>query len=59
MKNKFIYVFDKYSRDKLLSSGYKLMKSDEKQSVFVFINENNCVFSLTDIKLVFSDTLTF
>ncbi len=56
---KFLYVFDKESRDELLHAGYKLLKSDKKNDVYVFANRNDMAFELTDISFVRTDTLTF
>ena len=56
---RFLYVFDKESRDELLNAGYKLLKSDKKNNVYVFANRNDMAFELADISFVRSDTLTF
>jgi hypothetical protein len=55
---KFIYVFTKDAADKLAANGYKLLKADEKNSVFTFENKSEIKFSL-DVSYIFSDTLTF
>lgn len=56
---KFLYVFDKESRDELLYSGFKLLKSDKKNDVYVFANRTDMVFDLADISFVRTNTLTF
>lgn len=56
---RFLYVFDKESRDELLVAGFKLLKSDKKNDVYVFANRNDMAFELADIPFVRSDTLTF
>ncbi len=56
---KFVYVFSREARDKLLSKGYKLLKSDESNDTFVFENDASMVFSLSDISMIKSNTLTF
>ena len=56
---KFIYVFDKEARDKLLSAGLKLLKSDKKNEVYVFANQMDVAFALAGIAFVRTDTLTF
>lgn len=56
---RFLYVFDKESRDELLVAGYKLLKSDKKNDIYVFANRMDMAFELTDISFVRSDTLTF
>ena len=55
----FIYVFDEESRDKLLSLQYKLLKSDEQNHIFVFLNEERQDFSCNNIRFALSETLTF
>jgi len=55
----FIYVFSTQDRDKLLSKNYNLLKSDERNNIYVFENNNQLVFDNTDMKFVFSDMLTF
>lgn len=56
---KFVYVFSKEARDKLLSKGYRLLKSDENNDTYVFENDASMVFSLGDISVIRSNTLTF
>lgn len=58
MQGKFIYVFSSGDRDKLLSQGFNLLKSDETQNVYVFVGNDDLKLS-DDIAFVFSDTLTF
>ena len=55
----FIYVFSIQDRDTLLSKGYKLLKSDEKNNIYIFANNDQFTFGETDMKFVFSNTLTF
>lgn len=55
----FIYVFSTQDRDKLLSKNYNLLKSDERNNIYVFENNNQLVFDNSDMKFVFSDMLTF
>lgn len=57
---KFIYVFKSEDRDKLLASGYKLLKEDANKSIFVFVNKSEQLhFSLNDVKCNFSNILRF
>lgn len=58
MQGRFIYVFSSGDRDKLLSQGFNLLKSNEAQNVYVFSGSDDLKFS-DDIAFVFSDTLTF
>lgn len=59
MITNFIYVFDEEARDKLLDMNYKLLKRDEKNHIYVFVNENREVFALDGISHILSDTITF
>lgn len=56
--SKFIYVFCKDAADKLIANGYRLLKTDERNSLFVFENKPNLTFSL-DVSYILSDTITF
>lgn len=60
---KFLYVFDKASRDKLLAAGLKLIASYEKKDTYVFANElddaKKKTFSLDDVTFFPSNKLTF
>lgn len=56
---KFLYVFDKESRDELLHAGFKLLKSDKKNDVYVFANRTDMTFEIADISFVRTNTLTF
>lgn len=59
--DKFIYVFDTAARDKLSNAGFLLLKSDERNSVYVFSNDSSLRFALdaVDVSFIMSDTLTF
>jgi hypothetical protein len=63
MDERFIYVFDRESRDKLERAGYKLIASDEKKDTYVFANkhddEKKMSFSLDGISYFPSNKLTF
>ena len=56
---KFLYVFNKEARDRLLEANYTLLKSDEKNEVYVFANQMDMTFALADISFIRSNTLTF
>lgn len=56
---RFIYVFSRTARDSLLAANYVLLKSDEKNSVYVFANKADMTFGFADISFILSDTLTF
>lgn len=62
MKNvdgKFIYVFSFDSRDKLANAGFDLIKSDEKNSIFVFANQPDEFDVLDAVSFIASNKLTF
>lgn len=56
---KFIYVFSKEARDKLLSQGLKLLCSDNDNETYVFENETSLSFSLSGISVIKTNTLMF
>lgn len=56
---KFLYVFDKDARDILLAANYTMLKSDERNGVYVFANKMGMTFSAQNITVVPSNTLTF
>ena len=55
----FIYAFNEEGRDKLLALQYELLKCDEQNHIFVFLNKKRQDFSCNDFKFALSDTLTF
>lgn len=57
--NCFIYVFTREARDVLLARGYQLLKSDERNSRYVFVNRLGETFSCEGISYILGDTLTF
>ncbi len=59
---KFIYVFEQAAVDKLLAGGYTLLKSDDRNLIYVFENPGDITklkFDLSDFEFAYSDTLTF
>lgn len=56
---KFLYVFSKDDRDSLIVAGYSLLKSDDKNDLYVFVNQPTMNFDLLDMTFVRSDVLTF
>lgn len=58
---KFIYVFDTAARDVLAQAGFLLLKSDERNHMWVFAEDETVRFDLeaADFDMVRSDTLTF
>ncbi len=55
----FIYVFTKEAANRLIAHGFDLIKSDEKNKVYVFENKQGKTFNLAKKDFVFSNTLTF
>lgn len=55
----FIYVFGAESRDRLIALQYELLRADEENHIYVFLNKECQSFSCDDIKFAMSDTLTF
>lgn len=56
---KFIYVFNKNSKDKLLKEGFVLLKEDTYNSVYIFNDNPSISYALADISFIRSDSLTF
>lgn len=46
-------------KENLQALGYKLLKSDDKHSIYVFENKLGLNFSISDMAYILSDTLTF
>lgn len=59
MNNNFIYVFDKQARDMLLADGFHLLKSDERNEIYVFVNQEQFIFKYNNIKYCLSNVLSF
>lgn len=59
MRTNFIYVFDADAKNKLLEMQFVMLKSDDKNNVYIFVNDDNKNFVVDDIPYVISDTLTF
>lgn len=57
--NKFIYVFSQSDRDKMLLNGFLLLKSDEQNKMYVFLNEGHSSPEGLDISYILSEKLTF
>lgn len=57
----FIYVMDMESRDKLLDRGYKLIKANERNDMWIFDLPDHLRFSsdLDDVPHVVSNRMTF
>ena len=56
---KFIYIFDSDTKTELLSRGYRLLKCDERQKLYIFENKPCAQFSLDKNKFILTNTLSF
>lgn len=63
--NAFVYVMSEDDRDKLIELGYKLVRSDDVNKVFVFENKPELVFECGEhpleaqkISFILSSSLT-
>lgn len=56
---KFLYVFTRQDRDKLLLQNYTLLKSDETSEIYIFENNGELRFDKNGVDAVLSDVLTF
>lgn len=57
---KFIYIFDNSDKERLVKSGYKLLKEDNINSIYVFESNTELSFAEQGVeKYVFSNVLTF
>lgn len=58
---KFIYVLDAAARDTLAQAGFLLLKSDERNHMWVFAEDESVRFDLehADFSMIRSDRLTF
>jgi hypothetical protein len=56
----FIYVVDKELKKELISSGFKMLKEDDKGAFFAFNKKSKFNFDDVDkTKFLFTDRLTF
>lgn len=57
---KFIYIFNNSDKERLVKSGYKLLKEDNINSIYVFESNTELSFAEQGVeKYVFSNVLTF
>lgn len=59
MNGLFIYVFDENACDQLLSHGYNMLKRDDVNHVYIFLNDERQCFTDGSFQYALSDTLTF
>lgn len=56
---RFIYAFKKSDKEQLIANGFALIKSDDQKNIYVFENNSKQCFSLNELQIVYSDTMTF
>jgi len=59
VRENFIYVFSEDARERLLQMQYQLLKRDERNHVYVFVNKTNQNFECDGVDFILSNTLTF
>lgn len=59
MSNKFIYVFSSHDKEQMILRGFNLIKSDAERNIYVFENKEAMQFSISEVRYVLSDMLTF
>lgn len=59
MTGKFIYVFDINTKENMVKAGFKLMKSDDRNDIYVFLSDDSLRFDFSNISTIRSDTITF
>ena len=59
MTGKFIYVFDINTKENMVNAGFKLIKSDERNAIYVFLSDDSLRFDFSNISTIRSDTITF
>lgn len=64
--NKFVYVMSEGDKEKLLQLGYKLLRSDKVNKVFIFENKKELTFECDEhpleaqnVNFILSSVLTF
>lgn len=61
--SKFIYVFNTDARDAMINAGYIMLKSDDRNNIFVFEGvespNQTQTFALNNVSYIPSNTLTF
>lgn len=56
---KFVYVFSKKDRDRLLKCGMTMVASYDKKETYVFVNDQTMNFALDGVECLRSNKLTF
>lgn len=57
--SKFIYVFSKEDKDKMIGLGYVLLEEHPEKNLYIFKTDPMRSFSIQEIKAVYSSILTF
>jgi hypothetical protein len=58
MDKKFIYVYKEEDKDRLMNLGFKLLKKDDKNEIWCFMNTDSSQ-EVFDFGVLYSNTLTF
>ena len=58
MDKPFIYVFKEDDRDVMLAHGYRLLKSDNNNNIFIF-EKSDTEYEKLGVTFILSNTLTF
>lgn len=54
-----MYVFSNEDRDKLLEIGFRILRSNEKNQIYIFENVDAVKFDKNSVKFVYSNNLVF
>lgn len=58
--SKFIYVFTLEAMKDMTKRGYELLKADEKNQIWIFLNKDpNCMEFSSKYQCVLSNTISF
>ena len=58
MDKKFIYVYKEEDKKRLLQLGFKLLKEDDRNGIWCFMNMDDAPV-VFDFSVLYSNTLTF
>lgn len=58
MDKPFVYIFTEEDRDKMLENGYRLIKSDNQNNIFIFEN-SDVRYEQLGVTFILSNTLTY
>ena len=55
----FVYVFNETDSETLIKRGYRLLKVDKANGVYVFENDMDQRFDFSEVPALITDVLTF